>query len=111
MKTKIALLIGGMCLLSSCDKSEVKSPEVTVQSKQLLGAPRSVELGKRGKLAEDFVRLTEKDLGKVIRYRRQIVAGVNHYFEFSKNGKMPMEIIVFEDFKGKYKITSKSYLE
>lgn len=111
MSKKIALLIGGMFIVTSCDKSNVKSPEVSAKTKQLLGAPQVTKLDERAKHAENFVRLTEKDLGKVIRYRRQTVAGVNHYFEFSKIGKMPMEIIVFENLKGKYKITSKSYLE
>ncbi|MCK5834240.1 MAG: hypothetical protein KAG98_00735 [Lentisphaeria bacterium] len=111
MRKNMVLAVVAMCILSSCDKPEVKSSKKPTQHKQLLGAPEDIKIDKRGKLAEDFVRLTEKDIGKVIRYRRQVVAGVNHFFEFSKDGKMPMEIIVFEDLKGTYKITSKSYLE
>lgn len=65
----------------------------------------------RGENALAFIRSTEKDLGAVTRYRRQIVAGVNHYFEFAKTGRPPMEVVVYENLDGEYKITSKEVLE
>lgn len=111
MKKTIILIMGVVLLFTSCYKREVKDKKITVKEEHLVGAPYEMELDQRGKDAVIFIRSAEKDLGEVTRYRRQIVAGVNHYFEFTKMGRPPMEIIVYENLDGEYKIVSKGVLE
>lgn len=111
MKKRIILILGVIFLFTSCYKSEVKNEKMTGEEKQLIGAPYETQLDQRGKDALAFIRSTEKDLGVVTRYRRQIVAGVNHYFEFTKTGRPPMEVVVYENLDGEYKIRSKGVLE
>ena len=111
MKKRIILIMGVILLFTSCYKIEVKNEKIIEKENHLVGAPYEMELDQRGKDAETFIRSTEKDLGAVSRYRRQIVAGVNHYFEFTKMGRPPMEIIVYENLNGEYKIMSKGILE
>jgi len=111
MKKRIILIFGVIFLFTSCYKREVKNEKITAKETHLVGAPYEMELDQRGKGALAFIRSTEKDLGRVSRYRRQIVAGVNHYFEFTKMGRPPMEIIVYENLDGEYKIRSKGVLE
>jgi len=111
VKKKFILILGIIFLFTSCYKSEVKNEKITAKENHLAGAPYETELDQRGEDALAFIRSTEKDLGIVTRYRRQIVAGVNHYFEFAKMGRPPMEIVVYENLDGEYKITSKGVLE
>lgn len=111
MKKKVVLIMGVILLFTSCNKTEFKNEKIIEKEDHLVGAPYEVELDQRGKDAETFIKSTEKDLGKVSRYRRQIVAGVNHYFEFTKMGRPPMEVIVYENLDGEYKITSMGVLE
>ena len=107
MKKKIVLIIGVILLFTSCYKTE----KITEKENHLVGAPYEMELDQRGQDVLIYIRSIEKDLGRVSRYRRQIVAGVNHYFEFTKMDRPPMEIIVYENLDGEYKITSKGVLE
>ncbi|UUV18516.1 hypothetical protein NRK67_14660 [Fusobacteria bacterium ZRK30] len=111
MKKRVILIMGVILLFTSCYKTEVKDEKITAKEGQLVGAPYELELDQRGEDALVFIRSTEKDLGKVSRYRRQIVAGVNHYFEFTKMGRPPMEVIVYENLDGEYKVMSKGVLE
>lgn len=109
MNKRIILIMGIILLFTSCYKTEVKSKKT--KENYLVGAPYEMKLDQRGEEAMNFIRSTEKGLGKVSKYKRQIVTGVNHYFEFIKNGRPLMEIIVYENLNGKYKIISKSILE
>jgi len=84
MKKRVILIMGVILLFSSCYKMEVKNEKKIAKEDHLVRAPYEMELDQRGKDAVIFIRSTEKDLGRVSRYRRQIVAGVNHYFEFTK---------------------------
>jgi len=111
MKKNIILIMGFVLIFTSCYKSEVKNEKITKKEVHLVGAPEDSELDEQGNDALNFIRSTEKDLGKVSRYRRQIVAGVNHYFELTKMGSPPMEIIVYENLDGEYEITAKGVLE
>lgn len=109
MNKRIILIMGVILLFTSCYKTEVKSKKI--KENYLVGAPYEMKLDQRGKEAMNFIRSTEKGLGRVSKYKRQIVAGVNHYFEFIKNGRPPVEIIVYENLNGEYKIVSKGVLE
>lgn len=111
MKKSIILIMGVILLFTSCYKRDVKDEKITVKEEHLVGAPHEMEMDQSGEKALAFIRSTEKELGEVTRYRRQIVAGVNHYFEFTKIGRPPMEIIVYENLDGGYKIVSKGVLE
>ena len=111
MKKKIILIMGIILLFTSCYKKEVKNEKIKAKEAHLVRAPYEMELDQRGKDTLIFIRSNEKDLGRVSRYRRQIAAGVNHYFEFTKMGRPPMEIIVYENLDGEYRIRSKGVLE
>lgn len=106
MKKNTILVMIFILLFVSCNKTEVKT-----EQGNMVGAPYEVELDTRGKAAVIFIRETEKNLGEVTKYKRQIVAGVNHYFEFVNSGKPPIEVIVYEDLDGNYEIISKGILE
>ena len=103
---KILLVAGVLTVLAACSKTNVETKE----SRQLAGAPYETEMDSRAEKALEFIRTQEKDLGEVTNYKRQIVAGVNHYFEFTKEGESPVEIVVYEDLDGNLKITSKQLL-
>ena len=111
MTKKIIVIMGIVLLFASCYKSEIKNKKMDGKERQLIGAPYESQIDQRAENTLTFIRSTEKDLGVVSRYRRQIVAGINHYFEFSKTGRPPMEIIVYENLDGEYKIISKGILE
>jgi len=111
MKKRILLIMVFILIFTSCYKTEVKNQKINVKEIHLVGAPNEMKLDEQGNDALNFIRSTEKDLGKVSRYRRQIVAGVNHYFEFTKMDRPPMEIIVYENIDGEYEITAKGVLE
>jgi hypothetical protein len=111
MGKKVILILGLGLLFISCGKTSVDHEELTPLKKQMVGAPYETELDNRAKDALAFIRSSEKNLGVVSRYRRQIVKGINHYFEFSKKGTPPMEITVYEDLDGNFTITSKGVLE
>ena len=111
MGKRVTLVLVISLLFLACGKTSIENKELTSNQKQMVGAPYETEMDSRGEDALAFIRSTETDLGVVSRYRRQIVKGVNHYFEFSKKGTPPMEITVYEDLDGNFTITSKGVLE
>jgi hypothetical protein len=105
MGKKIILIITLLFVFIGCT-SNTSTPE-----KQLVGAPTDARVDERAEKVIKFIRESNPDLGEVTRYRRQVVNGINHHFEFTKYGKLPMEITVYEDLDGNYKIMSKGVLE
>lgn len=101
MKKKL-LILSSLLLLGACSNS-MNSEKPT----NIVGGVTHAKLDTRGEKALAFLVEKEGYKGKpfeVISYRKQVVAGMNHYFTIAIGDKI-YNNIVFESLNGDYSIT------
>ena len=98
---KIVLIVAvlGIVGCSSSKKVEMNS------SHKMVGAYENTKLDTRGEVALNKL-IQEKNLGKnykLIEYKKQIVAGINHKFILEINGKL-QQFVVYESLNGNFTV-------
>ncbi|MEG0069864.1 hypothetical protein [Cetobacterium sp.] len=99
---KIILIIGVLGLVVGCSNNKEGGQNT---SPRIVGGYQNSNIDTRGNMALSKL-IQEKHIGKnfkVMDYKKQIVAGINHKFILEINGEV-QEFVVFESLKGEFTV-------